>query len=242
MESSLGHKFSDPRLLVAALTHKSYLQPPVANVEDARGDVLSEVGEMASERSSYERLEFLGDRVLGLLAGEALVERHVSIEEGELSRLLTRLVRGEVCARVGRSIGLASSIRLGPSLARRRHALPPSILEDVCEALLGALYLDGGLEAARRFFYQQWNDELRAARSGRDGKTRLQEWAQTKGYALPTYTLEKREGPAHEPHFVVIAALDGSKMRARGEGRRRKEAEQAAATALLARLEEENHA
>jgi ribonuclease III len=216
LESALGHGFQNPRLLTEALTHRS----------------------AADESSpSNERLEFLGDRVLGLIVAEMLIARFPAAEEGELSRRHAALVRREALAEVAERIRLEAHVIFGPSDAKagRENA---GLLANACEAVIGALFLDGGLEAARSFITDAWQSMIADGEtSQRDAKTRLQEWAQARGRSLPDYEVTDREGPAHAPQFVVTVRVDGEAP-ATGEGGSKRVAEQAAAAALLARLNE----
>ena len=210
LEEKLGHRFSDRETLKRALTHAS-----------------------ATATLSNERLEFLGDRVLGLIVAETLHARHASESEGALTVRFHALVRAEACARVAEAVGLPDYIKLagaGFDSARARAA----ILSDVCEAVIAALYLDGGMAAARAFIERWW--EKMFADPGadtRDAKTRLQEWAQGRGLPAPAYRETARSGPAHAPHFVVEALVEGELPQS-GEGGSKREAEQEAAAKLLA--------
>ncbi len=214
LEEKLGHHFSDPGLLKRALTHAS-----------------------AASSLSNERLEFLGDRVLGLVVAETLHARHPEESEGPLTMRLHALVRAEACARAGELAGLSAHIHLGgPGLdsARARAA----ILSDVCEAVIAALYLDGGMETARGFIARYWAemfDDPGIVAEMRDAKTKLQEWAQGRGLPAPAYREMSRSGPAHAPHFVIEAAVEGLAPET-GEGGSKREAEQDAAAKLLARV------
>lgn len=214
LEEKLGHRFADPALLRRALTHAS-----------------------AASSLSNERLEFLGDRVLGLVVAETLHARHEDESEGSLTVRLHALVRAEACARAAETAGLSDYIQLaGPGFesARARAA----ILSDVCEAVIAALYLDGGMGAARSFIERYWQDMFDDPGQGaelRDAKTRLQEWAQGRGLAAPAYRETTRSGPAHAPHFVIEATVEGMAPET-GEGGSKREAEQEAAAKLLARV------
>ena len=214
LEDKLGHRFTDPALLQRALTHAS-----------------------AAASLSNERLEFLGDRVLGLVVAETLHARYPHESEGPLTVKLHALVRAEACARVAEAVGLPSYIQVaGPDFgsARARAA----ILSDVCEAVIAALYLDGGMKTARAFIERYWNEMFDDPGQGaemRDAKTRLQEWAQGRGLAAPIYRETTRSGPAHAPHFVIEALIEGL-VPETGEGGSKREAEQEAAAKLLARV------
>ncbi len=214
LEEKLGHRFADPALLRRALTHAS-----------------------AASSLSNERLEFLGDRVLGLVVAEALHARHEDESEGQLTVRLHALVRAEACARAAQTAGLSDYIHLaGPGFESPRARA--AILSDVCEAVIAALYLDGGMNAARGFVERYWRDMFDDSGQGaelRDAKTRLQEWAQGRGLAAPAYRETARSGPAHAPHFVIEATVEGIAPET-GEGGSKREAEQEAAAKLLARV------
>jgi ribonuclease III len=214
LEEKLGYHFSDRALLERALTHAS-----------------------ATPSYSNERLEFLGDRVLGLVVAETLHSRYPQESEGALTVRFHALVRAEACARVGEAIGLPSHIRHagGFDSVRARAA----ILSDVCEAVIAALYLDGGMAAARPFIERYWTEMFDDPGQGaemRDAKTRLQEWAQGRGLAAPVYREVTRSGPPHAPHFTFEASLEGMAPET-GEGGSKREAEQEAAAKLLARVQ-----
>jgi ribonuclease-3 len=182
-------------------------------------------------------LEFLGDRVLGLVVAETLHARHEDESEGPLTVRLHALVRAEACARAAEKAGLTEYIqRAGPDFESPRARA--AILSDVCEAVIAALYLDGGMNAARAFIARYWREMFGDPGQGaelRDAKTRLQEWAQGRGLAAPSYREKARSGPAHAPHFVIEAMVEGMAPEV-GEGGSKREAEQEAAAKLLARV------
>lgn len=213
LERRIGYEFQNRNLLATALTHPSAVVSRVDN---------------------YERLEFLGDRVLGLVISEMLIKAFPDAREGELGRRLSDLVRRETCAEVATEIDLASALRVGgikPEALRRTT----NILGDACEALIAAMYLDGGLEPARRFIQVYWLERMvRWSGVRKDAKSELQEWAMSKGFAVPTYTIVGRSGPDHAPRFEVEANVE-TLAPTRGEGRTRREAEQDAAAAVLMR-------
>ncbi|WP_022727046.1 ribonuclease III [Fodinicurvata sediminis] len=210
----LEHEFSQPELLQEALTHSS------------RG-----------ENRSYERLEFLGDRVLALVVCEMLLQRFPKEPEGMLARRLAALVKQETLHKVASNWHLEEHVILSGGEEDSGGRQNPAILADVCEALLGALYLDGGLEAARRVIERDWKDLLKADISPpQDNKTRLQEWAQARGYPLPVYREVARSGPAHDPVFTIEVEVEGLGS-GQGEGRSKRVAEQSAAKQLLSHLE-----
>jgi ribonuclease-3 len=216
-EARLGHVFSDRALIERALTHIS-----AARASEGR-------------LGSYQRLEFLGDRVLGLAIASMLIEGFPDSDEGDLSRRLAELVRAEACAEVAGEMGLAPYIRLGVGEAQSGGRRKMAILSDICEAVVGAVYLDGGFAAAAAVIDRFWRPRMLAPRRPlRDAKTELQEWAQGRGLPTPSYQEIARSGPEHSPHFrvaVMVEGLDG----AEGSGRSKRGAEQAAAEAMLAR-------
>ena len=213
----LGHRFADPQLLAEALTHPS--------AHARRGP-----------RRSYERLEFLGDRVLGLVVAELLWRRFPDEAEGELTRRHTGLVRRESLVEVARALGLGAFVMLSPGEAQAGARDNSSVLADTCEAVIAALYLDGGLEAARGFVHRWWEPLLQtAAKPPRDPKTALQEWAQGRGHGLPVYETVAVDGPAHKRVFTVSVRVEGADP-ATASGSSKRGAETAAAAELIARL------
>lgn len=217
LEKALGHRFKNQQLIEVALTHASM-----------RGG--------KSQKSDNERLEFIGDRVLGLVMAEALIEQFPVASEGELARRFNRLVRGEACARVARSIGIGPHLILSDSEAGSGGRAKATILADAMEAILGAVFLDAGFEAARGVVRQLWGSQYdqQPTSAGPDAKSALQEWAQGKGLALPEYIEVSRKGPDHAPRFTSEVRIVGCAP-ARGEGASKRSAEQAAARALLER-------
>ena len=217
LELRIGYRFRDSTLLEAALTHISALK-------GAR-----------NRASSYQRLEFLGDHVLGLVISDMLYRAFPRADEGELSRRLADLVRKETCAEIAGSIELGAAIRLGASEINAGARKRPAILADVCEALIGAAYLDGGYPAAEALVERLWEARMRAkAQPLRDPKTVLQEWAQARGLPTPAYREVARSGPDHDPEFRVAVQLP-QLAPAEGSGRSKRAAEQAAAAAMLVR-------
>jgi ribonuclease III len=216
LEKTIGYKFKDRDLLERSLTHIS------AVVGGNRGN-------------SYQRLEFLGDHVLGLIISDMLFRAFPKADEGELSRRLADLVRREACADVALAIDLGTALRLGSSEINAGGRMRTAILADVCEALVGAVYLDGGYDASAKLVEKLWGERMRApVRPLRDSKTILQEWAQARGLPTPTYREIERTGPHHDPEFRVAVVLP-SKEPAEGLGRSKRIAEQAAAAAMLKR-------
>ena len=212
----LQHHFENAELLRQALTHSS--------AASGRG------------AADYQRLEFLGDRVLGLIVSDLLYKRFTEEAEGDLARRLASLVRRETLAEVAAGLGLGRHIVLAKAEAEAGERDNPALLADACEAVIGALYLDGGLAAARAFVEPLWTPLLEAEpRPPQDAKTALQEWAQGRGLPLPEYREVGREGPAHQPLFTVEVSVR-DRAPAVGEGRSKRLAEQAAAEALLESL------
>jgi ribonuclease-3 len=211
----LGHDFRDPGLLIEALTHPS-----------------------VGSRVQNQRLEFLGDRVLGLVIAEALLADDPEANEGALAPRLNALVRRETCAEVAAGVDLGAALRLGRSEMLSGGRRKVALLADAMEAVIAAVYLDGGLAAARAMILRLWGPRIAAARGeGQDAKTALQEWAQARGMAPPDYLDLDRAGPDHAPVFSVEARLaDGRSATASAPSKRA--AQQAAAAALLATLAE----
>ncbi len=217
LERTIGYQFTDAAVLDCALTHISAL-PSVRH-----------------RLGSYQRLEFLGDHVLGLAISEMLFRAFPNAEEGELSRRLAELVRKETCADIALEIELGAAIRLGPSEASAGGRLRPAILADVCEALIGAIFVDGGYQPAAAFVERFWRERMiKRVRPLRDSKTVLQEWAQARGLPTPVYREVERTGPHHDPEFRVAVELPAL-LPAEGLGRSKRAAEQAAAAAMLSR-------
>ena len=216
IERVLGHPPIDPDLFVRALTHSSRT--------DAHGE------------GNYERLEFLGDRVLGLVMAEWLYDEFPDEPEGQLTKRFNTLVTGAVCAEVARGIGVAARLRLGKQGRDDGVQHRDTVLGDVMEALIGALYRERGLEAARDTIRRLWADRIRATvRAPQHPKSALQEWAAANGRAVPAYRLLDRSGPDHAPRLTVEVAI-GHDI-ATAEGASKQEAETAAAATLLATLE-----
>ena len=216
-QDRIGHVFSRPELLAQAVTHASRSSP---------------------NRDDNQRLEFLGDRVLGLVMAEALFALDASATEGQLAPRFNALVRKETCADVAREIDLGAVLRLGRSemLSGGRRKL--ALLGDGMEAVIAAVYLDGGFEAAREMTLRLWGARVRnVEEDARDPKTALQEWAQARGLAPPRYEELKRTGPDHAPEFTIAARLEtGAQAQATAGSKR--QAEQVAAQALMAKVED----
>jgi ribonuclease III len=222
LEQRLGHRFADRTLLETALTHRSHAY------ETGLGPAVS-----------YERLEFLGDAVLGFVVSESLYREDPDADEGALSRRRQAVVRTEALAELGRELGLAEAIRLGRGEERAGGGRRPGLLSDVFEALLAAVYLDGGIRAARACIKRHLGPVIRATRQARghaaDAKTRLQEIVQGRLHRTPRYRIVSKTGPDHETQFEVEVRV-GPEVMGCGTGSNRKRAEQAAARAALAWL------
>ncbi|MBT6116705.1 MAG: ribonuclease III [Rhodospirillaceae bacterium] len=217
MAARLGHDFARPERLERALTHRGAAQE--AGLPD-----------------DNERLEFLGDRVLSLIVADLLMARFPGESEGDLSRRHASLVRRETLARVARRTGLDAALLLSRTEEDGGGRENPALLTDACEAAIGALYADGGLDAARRFVESEWSGLIgENLRPPQDAKTALQEWAQGSGRPLPQYREVARKGPAHSPVFMIEVQVADSPP-ARGEGASKRVAEQVAAAAFLARI------
>jgi ribonuclease-3 len=222
LEATLGHRFRDPDLLARALTHAS-----------AAG---AEVG------TSNERLEFLGDRVLGLAVARLVYARFPSEAEGALARRHAALVRRETLAQVAEAIGLGDLVRMSRGEEEAGGRRNPGLLADVCEAVLAALFLDGGLEVAEAFVNRMWQPLMyEDAKPPEDAKTALQEWAQGRGLPLPRYREISRVGPSHAPLFSVRVEVEGLAPVA-ATGRSKRAAEKAAARELLDRIRQQSGA
>ncbi|GAA6178265.1 ribonuclease III [Sulfitobacter pacificus] len=215
-QGRIGHEFSDPALLVRAVTHASM---------------------SSANRDDNQRLEFLGDRVLGLVMAEALLASDRQASEGQLAPRFNALVRKETCADVAREIDLGQVLKLGRSEmisgGRRKQAL----LGDAIEAVIAAVYQDAGFEASRALILRLWGNRIDTVKDdARDAKTALQEWAQARKLPPPKYLEVARSGPDHAPVFTIAARLEnGAEAQATAPSKR--SAEQAAATTLLAQLE-----
>ena len=215
LEKTLGHRFSQPQLLRQALTHSSTAR------------------DRAGRGVTNERLEFLGDRVLGLAVADLLCERFPGEEEGALAKRFTALARREALARVAADIGLARHIVLAPGEEEAGGRDNPNLLADTCEAVIAALFLDGGWQTAAGFVRARWEPLMAEdVEPPVDAKTALQEWAQGQGLALPAYDVVERQGPAHAPTFDVEVRVHGRDP-ARAAGSSKRAAEQGAAEAML---------
>jgi ribonuclease-3 len=224
-EGILGHAFARPDLLREALTHRSAAQGGGRGAARAK----------AKGTGSNERLEFVGDRVLGLLVAEWLAERFPDEQEGELGRRLAHLVSQPVLAAIAEAAGLPALLSVAPGESRAGVRRRATVLADAMEAAIGAMFIDGGLEPPRRFVRRAWEAAMIAqAAPPKDSKTALQEWAQGRGYGLPDYAITSREGPPHAPIFVIAVTVEGKT--GTGTAGTKRAAEQDAAADLLRKL------
>lgn len=212
----IGHRFRQPDLLVRAVTHASI---------------------SSATRPDNQRLEFLGDRVLGLAMAEALLRADSTATEGQLAPRFNALVRKETCADVAREIGLGEVLKLGRSEMLSGGRRKDALLGDALEAVIAAVYMDAGFEAAQAVVLCLWGDRIAGVQAdARDAKTALQEWAQARGLPPPVYLEQGRTGPDHQPVFTVEVRLENGALERAAAGTKR-QAEQAAAKALLLRME-----
>lgn len=211
-QARLGYEFDHPKLLIEAVTHSS----------------------MSSQtRSDNQRLEFLGDRVLGLVIAQALFEKDMDAKEGLLAPRFNTLVRKETCAEVAQKIDLGSVLKLGRSEMVSGGRRKQAVLGDAMEAIIAAVYIDGGLSKAEKIILALWGQRIEAVKSdARDAKTALQEWAQARGLNPPIYETMSRKGPDHAPVFEIEVRLETGEKQQAIAGTKRK-AEQAAASVLL---------
>ncbi len=216
LEGRLGHRFADVSLLEQALTHAS----------------------LSSQRRPHnQRFEFLGDRVLGLVIAEALLKADTNASEGKLAPRLNALVRKETCADVATEVDLGEALIMGRSEMATGGRKKVALLGDAMEAVIAAVYLDGGFEVAREMVLRLWGDRIAGAEeNSRDPKSALQEWAQGRGYPTPEYLEIARSGADHNPRFVIEVRVQSGES-ARAEAASKKIAQQMAATLLLARME-----
>ncbi len=218
-ETRIGHVFSDPALLLCALTHPSVSSPT---------------------RPDNQRLEFLGDRVLGLVIAEALLRADPQASEGQLAPRFNALVRKETCGDVAREIDLGAVLKLGRSEMKSGGRRKLALVADAMEAVIAAVYLDGGHDAARDMVLRLWGRRISSVEDdARDAKTALQEWVQARGQRPPLYREVAREGPDHAPVFTIRAELENGECETARAATKR-QAEQLAARALLKRLEAGN--
>ena len=214
----LGHKFSTPEYYRVALRHSSL--------------------SVGGPSGSNERYEFLGDRILSLVVAEMLLDRFPNEKEGDIAKRHTALVRQEALVRVAEIINLGDYIEMDDGPEAKGGRKNSSILADCCEAIIAAIYIDGGLDAANKFIKTYWIQMLdESKKPPKDAKTTLQEWAQSQGLPLPKYREESMMGPAHEPIFVIEVIVEG-KIPFKASGRSKQKAEQLAAELLLKELKD----
>lgn len=212
----LGHEFQRPELLIRALTHASIA---------------------TAQRPDNQRLEFLGDRVLGLVIATALLNTDKSAREGQLAPRFNALVRKETCAAIAREIGLGDVIKLGRSEMKSGGRRKDALLGDAMEAVIAAVYVDAGFDAAEALVLRLWGKRIRTVETdARDAKTSLQEWAQARGHPPPDYVETGREGPDHAPVFTIEVRLANGET-AEASAASKRAAEQAAAKQLMQRIE-----
>jgi len=217
-QSRLGYEFRQPAVLIRALTHPSF---------------------STADRADNQRLEFLGDRVLGLVMAETLLDADTSASEGTLAPRYNALVRKETCADIAREIDLGAVLRLGRSEMMSGGRRKQALLGDAMEAVIAAIYRDGGLTAARETILSLWSSRINTVEAdARDPKTALQEWSQARGMPPPDYQEVSRSGPDHAPVFTIVVRLKTGQSAEATAGSKR-EAQQSAAKALLSQLESE---
>lgn len=237
LQARLGHRFADPRLLEEALVHPS-ANPRRSRTRSARRGT----AKPDPAARDYNRLEFIGDRVLGLIVASMLARAFPEAAAGELALRYNALVRQESLARFAQELELGEHIQLSRSERDSGGAGKPAILADALEAVIAALYLDGGLAAAEGFVAAHMAsrlDDSTYTGAAKDAKTALQEWAAARALAVPVYRVVSIEGPPHEPHFTVAVALGETGEPEQGRGGSKRAAEQEAAGHLLRRLEQE---
>ena len=214
LEEKIQFEFKDKGILERALTHPS----------------------MGKNRPNYERLEFLGDSVLGLIISAELFNRYPNEAEGELTKRLAGLICGETLVKVSQSLGLAEYITMSESESSSGGRENKTNLENVMEAIIGAIYLDQGFEASKIFVLREWEYLIdKMVEPPKDAKSALQEWAQGHGLPLPEYVVTKQDGPSHAPDFEISVTVQGFPTEI-GVGNSKREAEQKAATKLYAAL------
>ena len=211
----IGHDFADPSLLIRAVTHSSMV---------------------SVHRDDNQRLEFLGDRVLGLVMSDALLKADPAASEGLLAPRYNALVRREACADVARQIDIGTVLKLGRSEMKSGGRRKEALLADAMEAVIAAVFLDAGFDAAQKMVLTLWGTRIyNVADDARDAKTALQEWAQARAEPPPSYVEIARSGPDHQPVFTIEARLTSGPAEQATAGSKR-QAEQAAATALLKKV------
>jgi ribonuclease-3 len=225
LEKNIGYCFKDKEILTLALTHASRT---------------ASASSSEKATTSNERLEFFGDRILGLVIAELLYDRFPHEAEGLLSRRFTALVRMETLARVASSLTLGPNLDLSRSESETGGRENPSILADACEALIAAIYLDGGMKPVQKFIHTHWEAILREDPTPpKDAKTSLQEWSQARELGLPVYDVVSMSGPSHAPNFIISVAI-GDLPRQSADGPSKRKAEQSAAQVMLDYIHTQN--
>ena len=218
LAETIGYEFASDSFLKRALTHSSFVDPQTSD-----------------RPQSFERLEFLGDRVLGLVIAEMLYERFPGSDEGGLATRYNLLVRKDTCAQIANDIELGAYLRMSSGEAEAGGRHKKAILGNACESLIAAIYMDSGLEAARAFIQRYWAKYLdQVAHPPQDAKTALQEWAQAMGLPPPRYRVEDKQGPDHAPRFTISVEVEGFETE-QAEGGSKRLAEQSAAKQVLLR-------
>ena len=235
LEKSLGYRFKQEALLERALTHASVTGEIRGGQKKEPRHAAERSGNAKTGRRDNEAMEFVGDRVLGLVIAELLSERFPDANEGELARIFNKLVRRETCAAVGREIDVGEFLLLSVAEDESGGRNKTTIIADAMEAILAAVFTDSNYGHARTVVRALWESHIRVDENDRvDAKTALQEWAQSRSLALPRYREVERTGPDHAPRFTIEVIVRGLEP-ARGEGASKRLAEQAAATAMLLR-------
>ena len=215
LEEKIGYVFNDKHWLERALTHSS-----------------------TNDSFNYQRLEFLGDRVLGLVIADALFDKFKKENEGGLAKRHTALVQGRMCAQIGQNIDLGNFIIFSESERQSGGQKNDNIIADVMESLLGAIYIDGGFENVKKIILSLWGDNLLTLQTApQDPKTELQEWAQARALALPDYQVADRKGPDHAPVFIIQLKVEGQ-ADVKAEGASRRQAEKKAARLMLRQVKD----
>lgn len=221
LSSMLGHNFSDPDLLSCALTHRS--------------------AQTGAAKDTYERLEFLGDRILGLVIAEQLYHRFPDENEGDLAKRHSAVVQEAVLAQIARALNIGPYIQMSVAENGAGGRNNDHILCDVIEAIIGALYLDAGLSVARTFIERHWASFIeKAPEPPQDPKTKLQEWLQGHNLPLPVYEIARQSGPDHDPLFTIRLDIDSVGC-VEAEGKSKRKAEKQAAQNMLAHIAQKNH-
>lgn len=216
LQSQFGYTFKNSNLLEQALTHRS------------------------ASKDHYERLEFLGDSILGMVISTELYRKFPDADEGDLTRLRSQIVKGETLARLSKNMGIGEYIVFGPGELKSGSRRRASILADILESIIGAIYIDAGIETVERIIKRIFAEPLAASHPDtiqKDPKTRLQEYLQSRGLRLPDYEVTEVSGPAHKQHFKVSCKVESMQIVEQGEGGSRRNAEQDAASKIFQKIE-----